>query len=102
MYYYELIFNNMLYKHKLIIILLFSGRGILCECAGASACPDGAANGTCTTQPGGYCFVAVEKVLDENELVVLERTAGCLPPDESGFMQVGYSLHGYLLFIMEQ
>lgn len=59
----------------------------MCECAGASACPNGAANGTCTTQPGGYCFVAVEKVLDENELVVLERTAGCLPPDESGFMQ---------------
>ncbi|XP_049876065.1 bone morphogenetic protein receptor type-1B isoform X2 [Pectinophora gossypiella] len=63
------------------------GRGIVCECAGASACPDGAANGTCVTQPGGYCFVSVEEVLDDNSLVVLERTAGCLPPDESGFMQ---------------
>ncbi|XP_072945244.1 bone morphogenetic protein receptor type-1B isoform X2 [Epargyreus clarus] len=63
------------------------GRGIVCECAGASACPDGAANGTCATQPGGYCFATVEEVLDDNGLVVLERTAGCLPPDESGFMQ---------------
>ncbi|XP_047521720.1 bone morphogenetic protein receptor type-1B isoform X2 [Pieris napi] len=62
-------------------------RGIVCECAGASACPDGSSNGTCSTQPGGYCFVAVEEVLDDAGLVVLERTAGCLPPDESGFMQ---------------
>ncbi|CAK1550340.1 unnamed protein product [Leptosia nina] len=62
-------------------------RGILCECAGASACPDGSSNGTCSTQPGGYCFVAVEEVLDDAGFVVLERTAGCLPPDESGFMQ---------------
>lgn len=59
----------------------------MCECAGASACPDGAANGTCATQPGGYCFVAVEEVLDDNGYVVLDRTAGCLPPEESGFMQ---------------
>ncbi|XP_037293063.1 bone morphogenetic protein receptor type-1B isoform X2 [Manduca sexta] len=63
------------------------GRGLRCECGGASACPDGAANGTCVTQPGGYCFVAVEEVLDENGFVVLDRTSGCLPPDESGFMQ---------------
>ncbi|XP_034834615.1 bone morphogenetic protein receptor type-1B isoform X1 [Maniola hyperantus] len=62
-------------------------RGIVCECSGVSACPDGSANSTCTTQPGGYCFVTVEEVLDDNGLVVLERTAGCLPPDESGFMQ---------------
>ncbi|KAG6451093.1 hypothetical protein O3G_MSEX006937, partial [Manduca sexta] len=66
----------------------FCGRGLRCECGGASACPDGAANGTCVTQPGGYCFVAVEEVLDENGFVVLDRTSGCLPPDESGFMQV--------------
>ncbi|KAJ8712049.1 hypothetical protein PYW07_004891 [Mythimna separata] len=64
-----------------------AGRGLKCECLGAAACPDGAANGTCATQPGGYCFVAVEEVLDDNGLVVVDRTAGCLPPDESGFMQ---------------
>lgn len=63
-------------------------RGLVCECLGATACPDGAANGTCVTQPGGYCFVAAEEVLDDNGFVVLDRTAGCLPPDESGFMQV--------------
>lgn len=69
-------------------ILLVSGRGLVCECAGAAACPNGAANGTCLTQPGGYCFVAVEEVVDENGLIVIDRSAGCLPPDESGFMQV--------------
>ncbi|XP_032518650.2 bone morphogenetic protein receptor type-1B isoform X2 [Danaus plexippus] len=63
------------------------GRGIVCECSGPSACPDGSSNGTCSTQPGGYCFVTVEEVLDDGGLVVLERIAGCLPPDESGFMQ---------------
>ncbi|CAB3230237.1 unnamed protein product [Arctia plantaginis] len=62
-------------------------RGLVCECLGPTVCPDGAANGTCFTQPGGYCFVAVEEVLDENYRVVIDRTAGCLPPDESGFMQ---------------
>ncbi|CAH0589287.1 unnamed protein product [Chrysodeixis includens] len=62
-------------------------RGLVCECLGASACPDGAANGTCVTQPGSYCFVSVEEVLDDNGLVVLDRTAGCMPPDESGLMQ---------------
>ncbi|CAH2983902.1 unnamed protein product [Chilo suppressalis] len=62
-------------------------RGITCECAGATACPPGAPNGTCVTQPGGYCFVAVEEVLDDAGRVVLDRSAGCLPPDESGFMQ---------------
>lgn len=59
----------------------------MCECLGAG-CPDGALNGTCVTQPKGYCFVMVEEVLDENGAVELERLAGCLPPDESGFMQV--------------
>lgn len=65
-----------------------SGRGLVCECSGVSACPDGAANSTCVTQPGGYCFVAVEEVLEDNGSVGLERMAGCLPPDEAGFMQV--------------
>ncbi|XP_014361480.1 bone morphogenetic protein receptor type-1B isoform X1 [Papilio machaon] len=64
-----------------------SGRGIVCECAGAGACPGGAARGTCFTQPGGYCFATVEEVLDDSGRLDLERTAGCLPPDESGFMQ---------------
>ncbi|KAF9805935.1 hypothetical protein SFRURICE_004147 [Spodoptera frugiperda] len=70
------------------MICCVPGRGLVCECLGAAACPDGAANGTCVTQPGGYCFVAVEEVLDDNGLVVVDRSAGCLPPDESGFMQV--------------
>ncbi|XP_026321488.1 bone morphogenetic protein receptor type-1B isoform X2 [Hyposmocoma kahamanoa] len=63
-----------------------TGRGTICECSGVT-CPDGAENSTCVTEPGGYCFVAVEMVIDERGEEVLERTAGCLPPDESGFMQ---------------
>ncbi|XP_068617648.1 bone morphogenetic protein receptor type-1B isoform X2 [Battus philenor] len=63
------------------------GRGIVCECAGAGACPGGVTSGTCVTQPGGYCFATVEEVLDDGGRLDLERTAGCLPPDESGFMQ---------------
>lgn len=74
------------------MICYVAGRGLVCECLGAAACPDGAANGTCVTQPGGYCFVAVEEVLDDNGLVVVDRSAGCLPPDESGFMQVSILL----------
>lgn len=69
-------------------ILSIPAKGIECECAGRSACPDGAENGTCVTQPGGYCFVKIEEVSDDNGLLELERTAGCLPPEESGFMQV--------------
>ncbi|XP_041982062.1 bone morphogenetic protein receptor type-1B isoform X2 [Aricia agestis] len=62
-------------------------RGIVCECSGAAACPDGSANGTCTTQPGGYCYAVVEEVVDDAGLLLLERSAGCLPPDEAGLMQ---------------
>lgn len=68
----------------------------MCECGGPSACPNGAANGTCVTQPGGFCFVAVEEVLEDNGTYGIERTAGCLPPEESGLMQVRLST-SYLL-----
>lgn len=60
-------------------------RGIRCECKGASACSD--SSGVCVTQPGGYCFVTAEVVVDENGEFEVEKTAGCLPPDESGLMQ---------------
>ena len=45
-------------------------------------------NGTCTVEPGGYCFSAVEEVLDPISLqLVPERTYGCLPPGETGLLQ---------------
>lgn len=75
----------------------------MCECVGPSACPDGAANGTCVTQPGGFCYASVEEVDDENGLVVQDRTAGCLPPDESGLMQVStrFASINYKLYFIE-
>lgn len=61
----------------------FPERGIVCECTG-SACPSGAENGTCVTQPGGYCFVSVQEARDDDDEL---RLSGCLPPDEAGLMQ---------------
>lgn len=52
-----------------------------CYCEGH--CPDGEHNGTCDLRPGGQCFSAIEEY--DNEI---ERTYGCLPPDERGLMQV--------------
>lgn len=75
----------------LIVILkqfcLFLVFGILCYCEGH--CPDGLHNGTCVAKPGSQCFSAVEDVINhETGKMETERTYGCLPPDEQGFMQV--------------
>jgi len=60
--------------------------GIVCFCFGH--CPDNHLNGTCEAPLGAHCFSAVEEVLDpETDLLVPERTYGCLPPDESGLLQ---------------
>jgi len=70
-----------------IIFGLFSATGVECYCDGH--CPDNKPNGTCVGQPGSQCFSAVEEVYNsETARFELERTFGCLPPDESGFMQV--------------
>lgn len=59
------------------------------ECYCDGHCPDNKPNGTCVGQPGSQCFSAVEEVYNsETARFELERTFGCLPPDESGFMQV--------------
>merc|ERR1712106_41845 len=61
-------------------------EGITCFCLGH--CPNNALNGTCQAPPGAPCFSAVEEVLDpETNLLVPERTYGCLPADEKGLMQ---------------
>ncbi|KAJ4438637.1 hypothetical protein ANN_14584, partial [Periplaneta americana] len=63
-----------------------SVSGVECFCDGH--CPDNKPNGTCVGQPGSQCFSAVEEVFNpETGLLEEERTFGCLPPDESGFMQ---------------
>lgn len=64
-------------------IFLFLVRKCYCE----GHCPDGQTNGTCELRPGGMCFSAIEE-FDNDGHIEIERTYGCLPPDERGFMQV--------------
>lgn len=62
------------------------GEGMLCYCDGH--CPGGQQNGTCVARPGSQCFAAVEEVYNhETNTWESERSYGCLPPDERGFMQ---------------
>ncbi|KAJ9592925.1 hypothetical protein L9F63_015430, partial [Diploptera punctata] len=61
-------------------------NSVVCYCDGH--CPDDKPNGTCIGQPGSHCFSAVEEIYNiETGVFEEERTYGCLPPDESGFMQ---------------
>lgn len=59
---------------------------IKCFCSGR--CPGHSGNGTCTLQEGGYCYAFVQEVVNV-DLNVLEPeySYGCLPPEESGYMQ---------------
>merc|ERR1712088_1001506 len=70
-----------------LIVMSLGGTGaITCFCLGH--CPGNQLNGTCTAPPGAPCFSAVEEVLDpETDLLVPERTYGCLPADEQGLLQ---------------
>lgn len=67
---------------------ILPGEDLLrCFCLGH--CPDGRHNGTCVARPQAKCFSAVEEVYDpDTGNLVPERTYGCLPPDESGLLQV--------------
>ena len=70
---------------------------MVCYCEGH--CPGDIANGTCIGQPGSQCFSAVEEVYNsETDTYEPERTYGCLPPDERGFMQVYFNDILLLLF----
>jgi len=69
-----------------MMTLTKGAEGITCFCLGH--CPGNELNGTCTAPPGAPCFSAVEEVLDpETDLLVPERTYGCLPADEQGLLQ---------------
>ncbi|KAJ8894371.1 hypothetical protein PR048_007022 [Dryococelus australis] len=66
--------------------LCVSGHSVECYCE--LHCPNGEANGTCVGQPGSQCYSAVKEVVnDETGMREIEQTYGCLPPNESGFMQ---------------
>lgn len=72
------------------MVVIISVVGILCYCEGH--CPYDH-NGTCLAKPGSQCFSAVEEVYNhETGQYEPERSYGCLPADEQGFMQVWLSL----------
>ncbi|GFQ98237.1 hypothetical protein TNCT_557551 [Trichonephila clavata] len=79
------------FKKTLFIIgaLLFSISevySLICYCAGH--CPSNQPNGSCFARPNSQCFSAVEQVYNpDTGLLEDERTYGCLPPEENGFMQ---------------
>lgn len=57
------------------------------ECYCAGYCPHDEYNGTCHAMPNSQCFSAVEEVYNpETGGFEPERTYGCLPPEETGFM----------------
>jgi hypothetical protein len=57
-----------------------------CHCFGH--CVNNEPNGTCFLKRGGFCFTAVEEVYNkETNSLELEKTFGCLPPEEEGLMQ---------------
>lgn len=59
---------------------------VRCFCSGH--CPGQAGNGTCVTKAGGFCYAFVQEVVvPETNRLEAEYSFGCLPPDESGYMQ---------------
>ena len=73
----------------LTTFLSIPGFTTRCYCSGR--CPPGS-NGTCWTKPGGYCYAAVQEVITPEKRFEAEWTYGCLPPEETGYMQC----QGYL------
>lgn len=72
----------------LIIINFDCGHSLTCYCYGH--CPgDENENGTCIAAENSYCYVSYEEVHNtETNLKEAEFSYGCLPADESGYMQV--------------
>lgn len=65
---------------------IHSCTAIRCFCSGH--CPAWSGNGSCVTRPGGYCYAFVQEVVvPETNRLEAEFSYGCLPPDESGYMQ---------------
>ncbi|XP_023231399.1 bone morphogenetic protein receptor type-1B-like isoform X2 [Centruroides sculpturatus] len=68
----------------LFLLIYHPTECLICYCAGE--CPNYEPNGSCIAMPGSQCFSAVIEV-QEDGIVEEERTYGCLPPEETGFMQ---------------
>ena len=67
------------------------GLPIRCYCSGHCPLEQGS-NGTCWTKPGGYCYASVQEVITPEKKFEREWSYGCLPPEETGYMQC----QGYL------
>ncbi|GIX72785.1 hypothetical protein CDAR_72271 [Caerostris darwini] len=79
-------FKKLLCVVFLSLIYINQASALVCYCAGH--CPHNQPNGSCFARPDSQCFSAVERVYnEETNLMEDERTYGCLPPEENGFMQ---------------
>ncbi|XP_054168320.1 activin receptor type-1-like [Oppia nitens] len=59
---------------------------LVCQCVGH--CPGNVPNGTCLIKTNGMCFAAVEQVWNrETDQLELEKTMGCLAPDDAHILQ---------------
>ncbi|KAK3932432.1 Bone morphogenetic protein receptor type-1B [Frankliniella fusca] len=68
-----------------LLIFLNHGSALVCYCDGA--CPDHQPNGTCNAPQNSYCFVALNEVINSENVKEIEITYGCLPSNERGHMQ---------------
>ncbi|GFT67028.1 hypothetical protein NPIL_405422 [Nephila pilipes] len=79
-------FKKTLFIIGALLISLNEVYSLICYCAGH--CPSNQPNGSCFARPNSQCFSAVEQVYNQDTgLLEDERTYGCLPPEENGFMQ---------------
>lgn len=62
-----------------------SGKRVFCLCA--PLCPNGESHGKCETSPGGKCFTATERIIENGEETLIVEY-GCLPPDIMALLQV--------------
>ncbi|XP_013778644.1 bone morphogenetic protein receptor type-1B-like isoform X1 [Limulus polyphemus] len=82
------------------LVLIFSSlrskvSGLKCYCV--QHCPNNELEGICVAREGGRCFSAVEEVEADDGQLEAERTYGCLPPDERGFIQCKGNLVPHLV-----
>lgn len=67
-------------------------ESVLCYCE--NHCPGDQINGTCEAGRGAQCYSAVEEYYNKDTSEwEIQRTWGCLPPDDGGFFMVSSSLH---------
>ncbi|CAL1285066.1 unnamed protein product [Larinioides sclopetarius] len=79
-------FKKTLFVILALLINVNEVSSLICYCAGH--CPSNQPNGSCLARPNSSCFSAVEQVYNpDTGLLEDERTYGCLPPEENGFMQ---------------